>query len=136
MDLTYTIRSFDDVNKVVLVDYDDGSWAEIRLTKPLPKTREDLEKIIKRFARPIESMLATIDPDADLSYISDLIGNTQTCSRFSVSKISEEPEEIDLELEANLKMWEELHFQQKVGEALVKLGVVAANPAIIPVSHA
>jgi hypothetical protein len=140
MDITYTIRSFDDVNKIVTVDFDDGSWASIGLMKPLPKDKLELEEAIKRYAKPKEAIEAKTNPDADLSYISSLIGISQTCERFSISivkPIINKPtiEKIDTETEANLAMWEKIQFEKKIGEALVNLGVVTTNPATIPVTN-
>jgi len=131
MDLEYTIQSFDAVNKVVTVNFDDGGWAEIRLMNPLPKNKTELEDKIKRFTRPVEVVEAQTNPDADLNYISSLVGVPQTCTRFRMNNPIK-PEPVDPEVEARLKMWEETRFQQRVGDALVKLGVVATNPMTTP----
>ena len=137
MDLKYTIRHFDDVNKSLVVDYDDGSWADIRLIKPLPKNQIELEEAIKSFAKPVEAVEAIATPDADLSYINAMVGIEQTCERLYLNKKADQSTQaLDPDAEANLKMWEELNFQSRVGNALVKLGIIEANPATIPVTNA
>lgn len=131
----YTITKFDEENKLVVVTFEDGAWAELRLTNPLPKDTIELEDIIKKFTAPKEAIEARLTPDADLSYINSLVGVEKECDRMILNPSSNSTlGEIDPEVEANMKMWEDVQFQQKVGEALVALGVVATNPASIPVS--
>lgn len=135
----YTITKFDEENKIVVVTFDDGSWAELRLTNPLPKDIESLEEQIKRFTSPKEAIEARTNPDADLSYVSSLVGIEKECSRFEISPKQniqdiQDTQKIDPEVESNLAMWEEINFQKKVGEALVALGVTQTNPATIPVA--
>ena len=132
----YTITKFDEQNKLVVVTFDDGAWAELRLTNPLPKDIISLEDQIKRFTAPKEAIEAQLNPDADLSYINSLVGVEKECERFSLNsnQAPGSPEAVDPETEANLVMWEQVQFQNKVGEALVALGVVATNPATIPVA--
>lgn len=139
MDLKYTVTRFDNENKIVFVEFEDGAWAEIRLINPLPKTTEELESRIKQFAPPVEAIEARINPDADLSYINDLVGVEQITSRLQLTPSQElnssnAEQTIDPDVEANMKMWEELEFQKKVGDALVKMGIVSTNPTEIPVA--
>lgn len=131
MDLKYTITKFDSETRLVTVTFENDGWAEIRLTNPLPKNIGELERLIKQFAAPLE---AVESPDADLSYINALVGNEQTTTRFSLTEndsLINQP--LDPEVEANMRMWENIEFEKKVGAALVKLGVVSENPANIPV---
>lgn len=136
IDLKYTITKFDDVNKLVTVTFDDGGWAEIRLTNPLPKNIEDLENIIKQFSAPIEAIEAQNNPDTDLSYIQDQVGIEKITTRNRLTQDQENKQlEVDPEVEANIRMWEDIQFQKKIGDALVKLGVLTENPATIPVEN-
>ena len=132
----YTITKFDKQLNLIVVVFDDGQWAELRLANPLPKNVEDLETLIKRYTPAKETIDALHAPDADLSYIDSLVGVEKECKRFSFTSTSqpEEEEMLDPEVEANLKMWEDINFQKKVGEALVALGVTKENPAIIPIA--
>lgn len=133
IDLKYTITKFDTETKVVTVTFEKDGWAEIRLTNPLPKNIGELESLIKQFAAPLE---AVETPDADLSYINAILGQEQSTARFSLTEDKASVSEpLDPETEANIKMWEEIEFQKKVGAALVKLGVVSENPATIPVTN-
>ena len=137
IDLKYTITKFDNENKIVTVAFENGEWAELKLVNPLPKNIQELESIIKNFAAPIEAIEARTNPDADLSYIDSLLGTEITTTRKQLTPVPSKPAvepEIDPEVEANLKMWEEIEFQQKLGDALVKLGVLESNPATIPVA--
>lgn len=131
IDLKYTITKFDDVNKLVTVTFEDNGWADIRLTKPLPKNIEELENIIKQYSAPIEAIEAQTNPDADLSYINELIGVEKTTTRNQLNHNPVTPEDVDPEIEANLRMWEDMQFQQKVSDVLVKLGVMQTNTTTV-----
>jgi hypothetical protein len=85
MEFKYKITKFDAENKTVVVVFDDGAWAEIRLANPLPPTIEDLEKIIKTYTAPKEVIEAQLAPSADLSYIDALIDIERTAERFSLT---------------------------------------------------
>ena len=83
--LKYKIDSFDEANKLVRVTFDDGSWAQIRLSTPLPKTIEDLENQIKKYATPVEHLEAQADT-SDLSFITSNVGVQRTCERKSLNE--------------------------------------------------
>lgn len=127
MNFKYTITKFDAENKLVVVTFDDGNWAELRLTNPLPKDITELEAQIKRFTAPKEAIEARLAPDADLSYIESLVGIEKECERFSFKPPEQAEQTVDPEVEAQMKMFEESMFQNKVKEALVSLGVLTAN---------
>jgi hypothetical protein len=85
MEFKYKITKFDAENKMVVVVFDDGAWAEIRLANPLPPTVEALEKIISTYTAPKEVIEAQLAPSADLSYIDALIDIERTAERFSLT---------------------------------------------------
>lgn len=91
MEFKYKITKFDNENKLIVVVFDDGNWAEIRLTNPLPATVEDLEKIINKYTAPVEVIEARLAPSADLSYIESLIDVERTAERFSFANLSPSP---------------------------------------------
>lgn len=92
MDFKYKITKFDSENKTVVVVFDDGNWAEIRLANPLPANIEELEKIIKRYTAPKEAIEAQLAPSADLSYIEPLIDVERTAERFSIAAMIQPPD--------------------------------------------
>lgn len=69
----YVIREYDKVNKHLIVDYDDGTWAKINLYEPLPATRRELEAYIRQYTDPIERELAKND-ETDMSFIENMVG--------------------------------------------------------------
>lgn len=85
MQFKYKITKFDKENKLLVVVYDDGHWAEIRLANPLPPNIEALEKIIKTYTAPKEVIEAQLAPSADLSYIDSLVDEERTAERFSLA---------------------------------------------------
>lgn len=91
MEFKYKITKFDNENKTIVVTFDDGHWAEIRLTNPVPPTIEDLEKIIKQYTAPVEVIEAQLAPSADLSYIDSLIGVERSAERFSLKPVIPPP---------------------------------------------
>lgn len=123
-ELKYTITSFDNELKLLEVKFDDGSWAQIRLTTPLPKTLIELEEIIKQFSAPVEAIEAQVSPDADLSYISNIIGVERVCERQRLSQPATIVDAtIDPEVEATLVAEEEAEFEARVTAILSKLEI-------------
>lgn len=130
--LTYTITSFDPVNKELRVEFEDGNWAGIRLTSPLPKDSLELEAIIKQFAAPIEAMEARLTPDADLTYIASMLNTPRHCERYSLKKLSApnvsiatpEVPELDQELQAELAAQEQKDFEDRVKAVVTSMGLV------------
>jgi hypothetical protein len=128
-DLEYTITKFDKELKYLVVTFTDNTWAEIRLSNPLPKNIEELEKIIKQFAAPKEAIEARLAPDADLSYIESLVMQPRTCERHTLMpEVTEVPEiEVDPELDEQLRAMEKVAFENKVKEILVSLNIIPAQ---------
>lgn len=125
LDLIYTIRSFDQANKRITVDFTDGNWAEIPLIYPIPKNKEELEKGLKRYAKCIEDIQA---PDVDLSYILPLVGIPQSCARNSITPVQMPKPPLDPEIEAGIARFEQEQFDKKVVQTLINLGVVVVSP--------
>lgn len=131
LDLKYTITNFDANTSTLTVEFAEGGWASIRLATPLPQNIEELSTIIKQFAQPVEAIQAQTEPDADLSYIDNLIGIEQTTERYSIEAVtSQNAPEVDPEIDAALKAAEELQFKQRVANVLVKFGVLTSDQEI------
>lgn len=84
MQFKYKITKFDIERKIIVVTFDDGSWAEILLANPLPPNVEELEKIIRMYTAPKEVIEAQTAPSADLSYIESLIDVERSAERLSL----------------------------------------------------
>lgn len=85
MQFKYKITKFDKENKTITVVFDeDNSWAEIRLSNPLPPSIEELEKIIRHYVAPKEVIEAKIAPSADVSYIEQYIDIERTADRLKL----------------------------------------------------
>ena len=82
--LNYKIDSFDEKNKILRVTFEDDTWAQIRLSTPLPKTIEELENQIKMYAPTVEHLEAQTEI-LDLSFITSNIGVERTCERRSLA---------------------------------------------------
>lgn len=82
--ITYKITKFDIENKVLDVVFEDGGWAQITLSTPLPTTVDALDEIIKRFTAPIEHIEAKMS-SVSLDYINALVGIPRTTTRFSIT---------------------------------------------------
>lgn len=82
--ITYKITKFDPENKVLDVVFEDGGWAQITLSTPLPTTVDALDEIIKRFTAPIEHIEAKMS-SVSLDYINALVGIPRTTTRFSIT---------------------------------------------------
>lgn len=133
MQFKYKITKFDAENNFVVVVFEDGAWAEIKLANPLPANIEDLEKIISMYTAPKEAIEAQIAPTADLSYINSFVEVERTANRFSLKGGLDQ--NVDPEALENAKMWQDLDFEKRVAAVLVKFGITAENPTTIPVAN-
>ena len=132
-DLKYTITKYDAENKIIDVVFSDNGWANIHLREPLPTNKEELEKIIKQFASPIEVIQAREDTSVDLSYIAPLVGTQYTTTRFSVTNPDATmsgpttgqptPEQMQ-----QMQEFQKLQQQKQMGDFLVEQGLLQANP--------
>jgi hypothetical protein len=90
--LNYKIDSFDEIKKIVKVTFDDGAWAQIRLTTPIPTNIQDLENQIKMYAPTVEHLEARTQ-EVDLSFITSNIGVDRTCARHQLNVQNSIPDE-------------------------------------------
>lgn len=130
-DLKYTITKWDAEFKILDVVFSDNGWANIHLREPLPTNQEELEKVIKQFASPIEVIQAREDTSVDLSFIAPLVGTQYTTTRFSVSKpdvAMAVPPQPTLEKIQEYRNFEKLQQQKQMGDFLVEQGLLQANP--------
>jgi hypothetical protein len=135
-DLNYTITRWDPSNKILDVVFADNGWANIHLREPLPTNQEELEKIIRQFASPIEVIRARQDTSVDLSYIDSLVGTPYTTTRFSVNNpdtamstasnmIPARPGPVDMQ---KMQEYQQLLMQKSMGDFLVAQNLLPANP--------
>ena len=127
-DLKYTITKYDAEFKILDVVFSDNGWANIHLREPLPTNKEELEKIIKQFASPIEVIQAREDTSVDLSYIAPLVGTQYTTTRFSTNNpdalmSGPTPEQIQ-----QIQDFRKLQQQKQMGDFLVEQGLLETNP--------
>jgi hypothetical protein len=135
-DLQYTITKWDATNKILDVVFADNGWANIHLREPLPTNKEELEKIIKQFASPIEVIQAREDTSVDLSYIAPLVGTQYTTTRFSLKNpdatmsgpttgqpIPPTPEQMQ-----QFQEFQKLQQQKEIGDFLVDQNLLQTNP--------
>lgn len=79
----YTIDDYNPAERYVRVTFDDGAWARIALAEPLPANAQQLDMIVRHYTASQERMAAQTS-GADLSFITDLVGQQRTVGRFSV----------------------------------------------------
>lgn len=135
-DLKYTITKWDAEFKILDVVFSDNGWANIHLREPLPTNKEELEKVIKQFASPIEVIQAREDTSVDLSYIAPLIGTQYTTTRFSVNNpdatmsgpTTGQPTPATPEQIQQFQEFKKLQQQKQMGDFLVEQGLLQANP--------
>ena len=133
-DLKYTITKYDAEFKIIDVVFSDNGWANIHLREPLPTNKEELEKVIKQFASPIEVIQARADTTVDLSYIAPLVGTQYTTTRFSVNNpdvtISppNAPAQPTPEQMQQYAEFQKLQQQKEMGDFLVAQNLLQTNP--------
>jgi len=133
-DLNYTITQWDAENKILDVVFADNGWANIHLREPLPSNQQELEKIIKQFAAPIEAIQARTNPSVDLSYIAGLVGTQYTTTRFSINNpepdvgMSDPNPAQTAERMQKMAQLQKLSMQKEIGDFLVAQNVLQTNP--------
>jgi hypothetical protein len=136
--VTFVITSFNEEDKQLDVSFDDGSYAKIQLKSPLPANQEDLEIIVKQFARPLEVVQAYAE-DADLSFIHGLTEKQITTTRHSVDGMVPTPDgrlvpnnsngpTPDAETRDQMQKNQEIQNKHGFAQMLVDLGVLKENP--------
>jgi len=78
----YQITEFNEEEKVLKVQFNDGAWAQIPLMMPFPDTPEKIDAIVRTWTLPLELMEAKA-AKADLSFVKDMVGKTRRAERFS-----------------------------------------------------
>jgi hypothetical protein len=132
-DLKYTITKWDAEFKIIDVVFSDNGWANIHLREPLPTNKEELEKIIKQFASPIEVVQARKNTSVDLSYIAPLVGTQYTTTRFSTmnpdttmsGSITGQPTPEQMQ---QVQEFQRLQMQKEMGDFLVAQNLLQVNP--------
>lgn len=94
----YVITEFNNPLKYIKVEFEDKSWAQIALNKPLPKDEEELHAIVSSYAAPIEHEEAIDDEEADLEFIRKAMGKQMEGDRRRLFP-PEEPVFVDSELD-------------------------------------
>lgn len=82
--VTYKITNFDAEKLLLDVVFEDGGWARISLTAPLPESPEDIDEIVKRFTAPVEHLEAK-QSSVSLAYIDTMLGVPRTTARYSIA---------------------------------------------------
>lgn len=107
MDFKYTITNFDIDKRVVSVAFADGGHADIPLIVPFPSTPEQLDAIVRNYAKPVQQIDAErADPTA-LTFIQDLIDTERVTSRIG-SVVIEAPPPIKTADEIRAEKWEKI----------------------------
>lgn len=133
-DLNYTITNWDTENKILDVVFADNGWANIHLREPLPSNQQELEKIIRQFAAPIEAIEARTNPSVDLGYIAGLVGKQYTTTRFSVMNpepdvgMSDPNPAQTAERMQKMAQFQKLSMQKEMGDFLVAQNLLQTNP--------
>lgn len=133
--MNYKIISFDQNTGSIVVRYRDD-MPPVNVDVPLNDdglfiTGQELTEYINSFIPVwhLERMDRLSAGVANADQIQSLV------QEEIVPAVQEEPLLNPLEVE-NIKMWEQYELEKQIGNVLVKFGLVASNPAVIPVSEA
>lgn len=124
--LTYTITEFNSETKQLKVEFLEDGWAIIQLANPLPANKAELELIIKQYALSKEAKDAQLTPNADISYIANLVGVQSTCDRLQINTTTPTVEVNEEALDL-LEQAENKKFKDKLIAELISLGVLNAD---------
>ena len=76
----YVIREYNEDEKFIIVDYDDGSWARIDFVNKIPSSQSELDDIVSRYTKSKEQIEIT---KLDDSFVKRSIGKSHEAQRFS-----------------------------------------------------
>lgn len=79
---SYSVKSYDEDNKTIDVEYDDGSWARISFSGTIPRTGEELDLLVSQYTRHKPHMEAQY---ADDTFVKNMIGKSRVADRFSLA---------------------------------------------------
>jgi len=124
---TYKIVAVNEAARCMEVVYSAEGYQTMHIGARLPFEGELLEDVVKAFA-PVPSWLASkvacVTPEVGQSGVID----------SSVAVITSETEQ-ERQERLNAEMWAQIEFEKRVAAALVKFGVLAADPTTIAVSQ-
>jgi len=130
----YKILNFDETSGQLIIEFAQGA-APLTIDVPIKDnlyiTGEELDTYIQGFIPTwhIERQAQINRGIANISELKALIEQTASTELPTTLTLEQQ------QLKENQKMWEALKFEQDVAKALVKFGVLATNPTIVPVSE-
>lgn len=98
----YTVTAFDSNKKIVTVEFEDKSWAQVALVTPLPIDLDELGALVSVYTQPVEHEAAVADKTADLGFITKSVGKELEANRRWMFP-PETPEWFDAEIEAMIQ---------------------------------
>lgn len=121
---TYEIVSVNETARCMEVVYSSDGLQTMHIGARLPFEGERLESVIDIFS-PVAYWRAEQTP----------VTVPAVGTKGSVSHAAPTQQSVDAEALANAQMWEQLQFEKRVAKALVKFGVIQADPTEIPVTQ-
>src|SRR3569832_2661019 len=85
--MNYKIRHFNKELRLLEVEFESGlAWAPIKLMYPFPKTKEELDEVIRPFL-PHPAIVASMKEDAScLNFFDDMVGKEQAIPIVQIVK--------------------------------------------------
>lgn len=121
---TYEIVSVDEAARCMEIIYSSDGQQTMHVGARLPFEGENLEAVVQMYA-PVAYWQTAQTP-----VVAPAVG-----TQGSISPAIQIQQEVDLEAQANARMWEQLQFEKRVAKALVKFGVLQLDPTEIPVAQ-
>jgi hypothetical protein len=114
---TYVVTSTDEANGTMELTYSSPNLPDVSVGALMPRGSQTLDEVAMGFA-PMRYWLDLLNP-----VVSVAVGASATVTSATPA-----------EQAANAEMWAQVEFEKKLGKALVKFGVLQADPTEIPVS--
>ena len=120
MQYSYTVTRVDQDVKCIEVNFMAEGFSPILVGMPLPRLSDNIDSVIQSYAP------WTIWQPQVIEYAEIAVGKSGTY-------VPPTPEEVEQNLK-NAQMWEQVAFDKRIAETLVRLGVLQSDPTTIPVS--
>jgi hypothetical protein len=121
MQYSYTVTRVDQDAKCMEVEFTADTFDKVVVGVRLPILNEDVDSVIQSFAP-----LAIWQPQV-IEYAEITVGKSGTY-------VPPTPEQLQQNLQ-NAQMWEQVAFDKRIAETLVRLGVLQSDPTTINVSQ-
>lgn len=89
---TYTVRGYDPAARTLDVVFSEDRWSRIPFRGTMPKSEEELDRLVAQFAPHVEHLQAKLDDD---TFVRGVVGLTRQAQRYRATPVPVPPKAPD-----------------------------------------